>query len=101
MSSIEENNKVFAKRLQAINNSPQGKLALKAMRDAQRWFKKQYYKAALRHWKEQGNSASTGYGYEPEGRYQTKKQPLHCASQLAEKLARDVGEYPDIPPGKP
>lgn len=97
---IAANNAAFQQRLRQINRSPEGQAALKALQDAQRWFREQYRQAALAHWKERGNSASTGWGCVPEGQYQESLKPSRCAVALAEKLAEYVGENPFDPPGK-
>lgn len=99
MNTIEENNAAFGKRCEAIVYSSEGKAALKAIADAKRWLREQYRQAALAHWKENGNSATTGWGCVPEQAYSPKRRPSDCARVLADELATHASERPDLAPG--
>ncbi|HEX5704891.1 MAG TPA: hypothetical protein VFX97_16960 [Pyrinomonadaceae bacterium] len=94
---ISANNAAFIRRLKEINRSPQGRDALKSITTAKDYLREQYRLAALAHWKERGNDASTGYGCVPEGRYQKKLNPSDCAKELADKMVDYAAADPSDP----
>lgn len=85
----------FRKRLRAINASPVGVAA----RDAMNALRAAYRNAALEHWKELGNRASTGWGSTPEGDYQTPQPVGRCADSIMRTLVGHFALDPNDPPG--
>lgn len=86
MATIEQNNAVFAKRLREFHRSPEGRALRDQIATARKELFKVYRQIALDHWKSCGNDASTGWGCEPEGPYQTKRKTADCAYELANTL---------------
>lgn len=87
--------KAFRKRLQAINKSAVGIAARGAMNN----LRAAYREAALLHWAELGNRASTGWGSVPEADYQTARTPTQCADEITRVLVTYFATDPDNPPG--
>lgn len=92
---FEAEHEAFRARLQEIHRGPIGKtarIAMNALRDA-------YYEAALEHWRELGNRASTGWSQPPEADFQTPSPPKQCAATVRDRLAHHFAINPNDPPG--
>lgn len=92
----DANHAKFAARLRAINASDDAKAAVAALiklRDL-------YRRAALEHWKELGNHASTGWGQTPAAdEYNDARDPNDCADWIARELIRALACHPVELPG--
>lgn len=91
----EVEHEAFRARLQKIHQGPIGKTARSAMNA----LRQAYYEAALEHWKELGNRASTGWSQPPEADFQTPSPPKQCAATVRDTLARHFAINPNDPPG--
>lgn len=94
-NQFDAEHEAFRKRLQAINASPVGIAA----RDAMNALRAAYRNAALEHWRELGNRASTGWHSTPEGDYQTPQPVERCANSVTDRLAHHFSQNPNDPPG--
>lgn len=95
--SIDDDNEAFAERVHEIQISQEGKAALSAIRKAKNYLSREYKKAALAHWKERGDEASTGYGCVPAEH--VDHTVASCAAMLANKLIEyDARATPDSQP---
>lgn len=93
---FKSEHKAFRARLRKIHKSEIGIAA----RNAMNGLRAAYKAAALDHWKELGNRASTGWGSVPEGDYQSDYDPEQCADSIANVLAEYFSNDPNNPPGK-
>lgn len=92
---FESEHEAFRARLQAIHRGPIGKAAKVAVNN----LRKAYYEAALAHWKELGNRASTGWAQPPEADFQTPSPPKQCAGTVRNTLIHYFAINPNDPPG--
>lgn len=92
---FESEHAAFQKRLQAIHASPIGIAA----QDAMNALLAAYREAALEHWRELGNRASTGWGQPPEADFQKPHTADVCADWIARTLAGYFSSDPNDPPG--
>jgi hypothetical protein len=93
--TFDREHKAFRARLQKIHQGPIGQTASRAIND----LRKAYYDAALEHWAELGNRASTGWGSIPQGEYQGTRTPEQCADEISRVLAQYFSNDPNDPPG--